>query len=306
MRVIDPASRLSGMAGVSVGHWSDHEAMTGCTVVMFEKSSTASVHVAGGAPGSQETDLLDPSCLVAGVDAVFLTGGSAFGLAAASGVRRYLEEIGRGFKAGGHMIPIVPAAVIFDLAVGDGSVRPGPDEGYAACVAAESRDAVEGAIGAGTGARVAKYLGPDKSAPGGLASRFAVTENGASVGALMVVNSYGAVVNHKTGEIVTAAAGDNGAPQNYLDAPPMRPDFGATCIGVIVTDAALSKADLKRVAIMAHDGLARTIVPAHTPYDGDMIFAVSTGAIEADVSRVGAWAAELVAECIVTAVGGGK
>ncbi|VAX20609.1 hypothetical protein MNBD_NITROSPINAE02-1504, partial [hydrothermal vent metagenome] len=160
-------SSLADMRGVKVGHWSDSGAKTGCTVILLDKPCVASVHVSGGAPGSSETDLLDPSCLVTSVDAILLTGGSAFGLEACAGVRRYLEEKGRGFNAAGRLVPIVPAAVIFDLAQGDGAVRPGSKEGYMACQGARSSCAEEGAIGAGTGAMVGKYMGMENSSQGG-------------------------------------------------------------------------------------------------------------------------------------------
>lgn len=302
MSRIAPDSRLADVPGVKVGHWTDGRAGTGATVVMFDRLSPASVHVIGGAPGSQETELLNPCRTAPGVDAILLTGGSAFGLAATDGARRYLEERGRGFKVGAHSVPIVPSAVIFDLAVGDGAVRPGPEEGYAACENAENGDMREGAVGAGTGARVAKYMGMEKSLPGGLASRSVRLEDGTRVGALMVVNAFGAIVDPATGEVIAAPAGADGEPVDYLssNAPPS--SFGATIIGVVATDADLTKAEAKRVSVMASAGLARTVSPAFTPYDGDMIFTVSTGRGRAGAARVGAWAARLVEECVTAAV----
>ncbi len=294
--------RLIDLPGVSVGHYSDSIAQTGCTVVMFDKSSTASVCVTGGAPGTQETDLLDPSCLVAGVDAILLTGGSAFGLEAAGGVRRYLEEKGRGFNAAGKLVPIVPAAVIFDLATGDGAIRPGLKEGYKACLNSESPSREEGPVGAGTGACVGKYMGLDKCAKGGLASRVLTMKSGVSVGAIMVANCYGAVTDPRSGKMIAGPKGDTGEPVHYLEAEPPEPQFGSTAIGVVVTDAYLSKADAKRVAIMAQDGLARTVAPSHTPYDGDTIFVVSTGEKKESVSKIGAFSAYLVEQCMVAAV----
>lgn len=301
----DKTSRLSDVDSVQVGHWTDSAARTGCTVILFEKPAVASVHVSGGAPGSQETDLLEPSCLVGEINAVFLTGGSAFGLAASAGVRRWLEEKGRGFNAGGAIVPIVPSAVIFDLLTGDGSVRPGPGEGYAACEAAAGGDRREGAVGAGAGATVAKYLGRDRCLPGGLASRAMKVDGGVHMGALMVANCYGAVVDPETGKPLAAPAGEGGKPVRYLEASPAPPAFGATAIGLVVTDAALSKAEAKRVAIMAHDGLARCVSPSHTPYDGDMIFVVSTGDKKMEISRLGAWAAHMVEKATVAAVTSG-
>ncbi len=298
---INPVSRLVDVPGVSVGHWSNHNAQTGCTAILFDQLSTASVHVAGGAPGASETDLLDPSALVRGVNAILLSGGSAFGLATGDGARRYLEEQGKGFQAGDHIVPIAPVAVIYDLAVGASDVRPGPQEGYLACKNADKKSVGdEGRIGAGTGATVAKYLGPTKSSPGGLASR-SVIEEGVSVGALMVANCFGAVTDRFNGNCVAVARDENGSPVHYLDKPVQPPGFGATVIGVVVTDAQLTKAEAKRIAIMAHDGIARAVEPSHTPYDGDMIFVVSTGDKRADTVRVGAWAALLVERSILSA-----
>ncbi|MGK7344633.1 MAG: P1 family peptidase [Candidatus Nitrospinota bacterium M3_3B_026] len=302
MSRIAPDSRLADVPGVKVGHWTDRRAGTGATVVTFDRLSPASVHVAGGAPGSQETELLDPSRSVPGVDAILLAGGSAFGLAAADGARRYLEERGRGFKVGSYTVPIVPAAVIFDLAVGDGAVRPGPEAGYAACENAESGGRHEGDVGAGAGARVAKYMGMEKSLPGGLASRSVRLEDGTMVGALMVVNAFGAIVDPATGDVIAAPRGADGKTVDYISSKVSPPSFGNTCAGVVVTDAALTKAEAKRVSVMASAGLARAVTPAFTPYDGDMIFTVSTGSGRAGTARVGAWAARLVEECVTAAV----
>jgi L-aminopeptidase/D-esterase-like protein len=299
------SSHISDVPGVRVGHYTDNVARTGVTAVIFGKSSTASVHVAGGAPGSQETDLLDPSCIVGGVDAIVLTGGSAFGLSTSGGVRKYLEERGRGFAVGPHRVPIVPTAVIFDLSEGE-PVKPGPDEGYKACVDSEKPSRNEGFVGAGTGATVGKYMGIENRARGGLASRSVITEDGVSIGALMVVNSYGAVVDSSTGRIIAGPRNGKGDFVSYFDAPPIPPGFGSTAIGVVVTDCFLTKADAKRVAVMAHDGLARAVNPCHTPYDGDMIFVVSTGDRLMETARLGAWAAKLVEACVVGAVTGAQ
>ncbi|VAX21439.1 hypothetical protein MNBD_NITROSPINAE01-436 [hydrothermal vent metagenome] len=288
--------------GANIGHWHDVNAKTGVTAIIFDKPSTASVHVAGGAPGTQETDLLDPSCLVNSVDAIVLTGGSAFGLASVVGVRRYLEEKGRGFDVAGVKVPIVPAAVIFDLGVGSPDKRPGPEEGYMACVNSEKSATEDGAIGAGCGATVGKYMGSGKSSQGGLASSILQTQSGATITAIMVANCFGAVVDPETGKTVAGPKDDNGAFISYLNAPPTPPRFGATSIGVVTTDIKLSKADAKRVAIMAHDGLARTVYPCHTPYDGDAIFVVSTGDRKESVSITGAWAAKAVERAMISAV----
>ena len=295
-------SCLSEIAGVRVGHWTDPVAKTGCSVVMFDQSAVASVHVAGGAPGSQETDLLDSSRLGAKVDAILLTGGSAYGLSSASGVRRYLEKQGRGFKAGDKVVPIVPSAVIFDLATGDGSVRPGPDEGYSACVDAQNATSANGNIGAGTGATVGKYMGYEHSHDGGLATYGATVDDGVQIGAIMVANCYGAVRDPNNKQKFAGPLDSAGVPQKYLENKIAPPDFGSTAIGVVVTDAYLTKSDAERVAVMAHDGIARCVYPSHTPYDGDMIFVVSVGSKKMEVSRAGAWSAHMVQKAIVSAV----
>ncbi|MBF0290597.1 MAG: P1 family peptidase [Nitrospinae bacterium] len=303
MNPASQSSRLVDVSGVRVGHYTDAIARTGVTAVIFDKSSIASVHVAGGAPGSQETDLLDPSCVVGGVDAIVLTGGSAFGLSTAAGARKYLEERGRGFPVGPHRVPIVPAAVIFDLSEGE-PVKPGPDEGYKACADSEKPARDEGFVGAGAGATVGKYMGIENRSRGGLASRSVVVEGGVSIGALMVVNSYGAIVDSGSGRIIAGPKDASGNFVSYLDSPAIAPSFGNTAIGVVVTDCLLTKADAKRVAVMAHDGLARAVNPCHTPYDGDMIFVVSTGERRMETARLGAWAALLVEACVVGAVRG--
>lgn len=295
------SSRLASVPGVRVGHYTDKIARTGVTAIIFDRQSTASVHVAGGAPGSQETDLLEPSCIVGGVDGIILTGGSAFGLATAGGARKYLEERGRGFAVGPHRVPIVPAAVIFDLAEGQ-PIKPGPEEGYKACQDSERAQFAEGSVGAGCGATVGKYMGIQNKARGGLASRSAVVDDGVSVGALMVVNSYGAVVDSSTGRVIAGPKNERGEFVSYFDAPAIPPSFGNTAIGVVVTDCMLTKAEAKRVAVMAHDGLARAVVPCHTPYDGDMIFVVSTGDKRMETARLGAWAARMVEACVAGAV----
>ena len=293
---------LSDVDGVHVGHWTDPAARTGCSVVMFDQPAVVSVHVAGGAPGSQETDLLASSRIGAKVDAILLTGGSAYGLAAASGVRRYLEEEGRGFKAGDSVVPIVPAAVIFDLATGGGDVRPGPDEGYAACINAQGEPKDEGLIGAGAGATVGKYMGHDRCHDGGLATYGATVDDGVTIGAIMVANCYGAVIDRDDRQKFAGPVDDDGMPARYLENKIAPPDFGSTAIGVVVTDAGLTKSDAERVAVMAHDGIARAVYPSHTPYDGDMIFVASVGSKKMEVSRVGAWSAHMVERAIVSAV----
>jgi L-aminopeptidase/D-esterase-like protein len=275
-------------------------------VILFDKSSPASCHLYGGAPGTAEIDLLQPDSLATGIDALLLTGGSAFGLEAAGGVRRFLETKQRGFSAGPFRVPIVPAAVIFDLAIGGGDKRPTPDDGYAASAAAWDRDDRSiGSIGAGTGATVAKYLGYDRRVKSGLSSRSVTTPEGVTIGGLFVVNAFGAIVDPATGQLIAAPRDEQGRPIPYLDAPTPPPAFGNTTIGVIATDALLTKAEAQRVAKMATAGLCRAIDPVGTPYDGDIVFVVSTGEKKMDLAKLGAWAGFLTGE-IVSATARGE
>lgn len=279
---------LTVVSGLRVGHWTDSEALTGCTVVLCDSGAVGGVDVRGGGPGTRETDLLAPGRLVERVDAILLTGGSAFGLAAADGVVRWLEERGRGFDTGVVRVPIVPAAVIFDLGVGDSARRPGAQDGYAACEAASSDPVPQGNVGAGTGATVGKWAGPGFAMKAGLGSSALPVPGGGTVAALAVVNALGDVVDPLTGKLV-AGAYDRAA-GTFLVRSTARsrspfgggrdsvPPLGNTVIGVVATDVALSKEAVHKVAQMAHDGLARTIYPCHTPWDGDTVFALSTGA----------------------------
>lgn len=290
---------LTAVEGIKVGHWTDEQALTGCTVILCEGGAVGGVDVRGGGPGTRETDLLAPGRLVERVDAVVLTGGSAFGLAAADGVMRWLEERGIGFDTGVARVPIVPAAVIFDLGIGDKAVRPGPAEGYAACEAASAEPVREGNVGAGTGATVGKWTGPQYAMKAGIGSSALPVPGGGTVGALAVVNAVGDVVDPLTGRLVAGAydreAGafvsrpasetsspfgrgqGGGASVSPQSAQGQSPTPGTnTVIAVIATDVVLSKEAVHKVAQMAHDGLARTVYPAHTPWDGDTVFALST------------------------------
>lgn len=277
-----------GVAGVRVGHWTDATARTGCTVVLLPEGTVASGEVRGGAPGTREFELLRPERLVSHVDAVVLTGGSAFGLASCDGVVRWCEEQGRGFVTRAARVPIVVGAVLYDLAVGDASVRPGPDEGYAACVAATDGDIELGPVGAGTGATVAKWWGTeDARRDGGLGG--AVERDGdLVVAALMAVNAFGDVID---------PSGRRPLP------PPVAPVVGEnTTIGVVVTNARLDKTGCLLVAQGGHDGLARALEPAHATVDGDAIVACATGVVEAAVDRVRILAARAVEAAIRSAV----
>ena len=294
---------LTAIDGIKVGHATDTTARTGCTVILCPAGVTAGVDVRGAAPGTRETDALRPGRLVQKAHAVLLTGGSAFGLDAAGGVVQYLEERNVGFQVGSVHVPIVPAAVIFDLGVGDAKVRPDRDMGYQACLNATDEPVTMGAIGAGTGATVGKAPGVTPSA-GGVGSACKYLDSGLIVAAIAVVNALGNVVHPKTGEIV-AGGKENGSfvdiTERLLDANLVQGTN--TTIGVVATNAALTPAEVNRVAEMAHDGMARAIRPSHTMFDGDTLFALATGAhTGSSVNTVGILAAEVVAEAIVNAV----
>ena len=297
---------ITAVRGIQVGHATNRRARTGCTVVLCPAGARAGVDVRGFAPGTRETDAIRPGRLVGRAHAVLLTGGSAFGLDAASGVMRFLEERGAGFPTAHGIVPIVPAAVIYDLAVGDPRVRPDKAMGYRACKAAGGAPVPTGRIGAGTGATVGKAPGLHRT-DGGIGSACARIPNGATIGALVVVNAVGGIVDPGTGEMVAGAPDD--VPGRMTAAAPRSPRQPATpgtntTIGVVATDAALSSVEANIVASMAHDGIARAIHPAHTLHDGDTLFALSTGKRKADVNAVGVLAAEVVAQAILNAVMG--
>ena len=302
---------ITAVPGLLVGHWTDAGAATGCTVVLCPQGAVASADVRGGAPGTRETDLLRPGTLVEQAHAVLLSGGSAFGLDAAAGVMRWLAERGKGFPTPGGVVPIVAGAVLFDLSLGRGDVRPDAASGYAACEAASAAPPPLGSVGAGTGATVAKALGFERALKGGAGSAVEATEDGLLVGALVAVNCFGEVADPDSGRVVAGPRGEDGRFADTLEAlrtkPPLVP-FGAgsnSTIGVVATSAALTKSDCYRLAVMAHAGLARTIRPVYTPVDGDTIFALATGAGAggpADVLRLGALAARAVERAILRAV----
>lgn len=278
-------------AGVSVGHWTDTQGRTGCTVILVPDGAVAGVDVRGGAPGTINTDGLRPGTVTERAHAILLTGGSTFGLAAISGVLRFFEERGIGLMFGTVAVPIVAGAVIFDLLAGDPMARPGPEAGYTACAAAGTSPAL-GTVGAGTGASVAK-AGGNEPRPGGVgvASQEA---GGAVVAAVMVANSLGGIWDDDRHEWV--------APLTAWDySSPMIPG-GNTTIGAVVTDAQLTKEQAGRVAAVAHDGIARAVRPAHTLYDGDTMFCLATGTVQAPIDAVEAVAAQVVARAIATGV----
>jgi len=294
---------ITAIEGITAGHATDATARTGCTVILCPAGATAGVDVRGAAPGTRETEALRPGRLVQKAHAVLLTGGSAFGLDAAGGVVQYLEEQNVGFPAGPVRVPIVPAAVIFDLGVGDAKVRPDRKMGYQACLNATDAPVAMGAIGAGTGATVGKAPGVTPS-PGGVGSACKYLDSGLIVAAIAVVNALGNVVDPETGEIV-AGGKENGdfvdITERLLDANIVQGTN--TTIGAVVTNATLSVTEVNRVAEMAHDGMARAIRPSHTMFDGDTLFALATGThTGSGVNTVGILAAKVVAESIVNAV----
>ncbi len=306
------AGGLTDVPGLKVGHHTETRRPTGCTVVLAEAGATCGVDVRGGAPGTHETDLLDPVNTVSAVHAVVLSGGSAFGLETASGVVRYLEGRKIGFDAFGvARVPIVPAAILFDLHVGDPSLRPGASAGFEAAQAASSDPVAEGSVGAGAGATVGKLLGLERAMKGGLGTASVRLPGGAVVAALVAVNAWGDIVDPATGRLLAGARTADGKALRgtmaaLLEGETPRAGFRgkSTSIGVVGTNVALTKAQATKVAQMAHGGLARTINPVHTPWDGDTLFALSTASITLPVPdlQVGSLAAEVVARAVLRAV----
>jgi L-aminopeptidase/D-esterase-like protein len=300
---------MTAVPGIEVGHATDLEGLTGCTVVLCREGAVGGVDQRGGAPGTRETDLLRPMHMVDRVHAILLAGGSAFGLAAADGVMRYLEEQGVGVDTGAAKVPIVPAAILFDLGLGDPGARPDSAMGYAACLAASDDVVGEGTIGAGTGAAVGGILGPGRAMKSGLGSAAMSLGEELMVGAVMAVNAFGDVIDPDGGQILAGARSpETDEPIDTLAVMRDRATgdvFGSgsrTVIGVVATNATLTKEEVNKVAQMAQDGIARTVRPAHTMVDGDTLFALATGGVEGDVNVVGAYAAEVVAEAVVRAV----
>jgi len=310
---------ITDVHGIEVGHAQDDSALTGCTVILSRKGAVAGVDVRGGAPGTRETDLLNPINLVDKVHAVMLAGGSAFGLDAASGVMRYLDEKKIGFNTGAAKVPIVPAAILFDLNIGRADVRPDLEMGYRACLAASSKVVDEGNVGAGTGASVGKLMGAKQAMKSGLGSASISIGSGVVVGALAVANTFGDVIDPNTGEIIAGLRSAKigplqiGAPGYFADTLQMMKTFfgktvlgfaahSNTLLGVVAVNAALTKSEMTKVAQMAQDGVARSTRPAHTMLDGDTVFALATGGKKVDASTVGAFAAEALAQAIVRAV----
>ena len=300
---------ITDVRGIQVGHVQNEEALTGCTVILCRRGAVAGVDVRGGAPGTRETDLLNPINLVEKVHAIVLSGGSAFGLDAASGVMRYLEEQKIGFNTGAARVPIVPSAILYDLNLGRADVRPDSAMGALAAASAVSTPPAEGNVGAGTGASIGKMFGAALAMKSGLGTASMDIGGGVIVGAIVAVNAWGDVVDPKSGEIIAGLRSGKVGPlrvgkkDSFADTLAMMKtpigcgvlglaSRGNTVIGAVATNAKLTKAQAAKVAQMAQDGIARTIRPAHTMLDGDAIFALSTGTKKADVSSVGAFAAE--------------
>jgi len=314
---------ITDIPGIRVGHSQDEAALTGCTVILCEDGAVGGVDQRGGAPGTRETDALHPIHLVNVVHGVVLSGGSAFGLDSASGVVRYLEERGVGFDVRVAKVPIVPAAILFDLGIGQADVRPGPEMGYQDCLNASTDPPAEGNVGAGTGATVGKILGMQHAMKSGIGSASLAIGGGIYVGAIAAVNVFGDVIDPATGEIVAGVRLVHTGPLKIGKGPyfadtmeVMRSLTGRTvlgfashehtAIGAVATNAKLTKEQTNKVAQMAHDGLARTVRPAHTMLDGDIIFALATGERRADVNIVGAFAAQVFAQAVLRAVWAAK
>lgn len=308
--------------GIRVGHAQDGKALTGCTVILCEKGAVAGIDQRGGAPGTRETDALHPVHLVDKVHAIMLAGGSAFGLDAAVGAVRYLEQRKVGFNVGVVKVPIVPAAILFDLGIGSAKRRPDAKMGYQACLNASRKSPAEGNAGAGIGATVGKILGMKRATKGGIGTAAMEIGGGVHVAAIVAVNVFGDVIDPQTGEIVAGARSLKKGPIRigkgiFADTMQVMKTLagrsilsfahrGHTAIGVVATNAKFDKDQVTKVARMAMNGVARTVRPANTMLDGDTIFAIATGRRKADVNIVGAFAAEVVAEAILRAVRAAK
>jgi L-aminopeptidase/D-esterase-like protein len=307
---LEPAGGLTDVEGLRVGHFTDTRRPTGCSVVLAEKGAVCGVDVRGGAPGTRETDLLDPANTVRAVHAIVLSGGSAFGLDTATGVMRYLEEKGIGFPVGAARVPIVPAAILFDLGLGNWTIRPDANAGYAAARAAAGGPVAEGCVGAGAGASAGKLHGLARAMKSGIGSASLRLPGGGVVAALVAANPFGDVVDPASGRPIAGLRNEDGKTlRGTVEAMLAGERAGRpqprenTAIGVVATNVALEKSEASRVAQMAHAGLARAIRPVHTPWDGDTLFALSTGAVTLDEATlvVGTAAAEVVARATVRA-----
>ncbi len=305
---------LTAVAGLEVGHYTDQDNATGCTAVLCRQGAVGGVDVRGGSPGTRETDLLRPMHRVDRVHGIVLSGGSAFGLDAASGAMRYLEEQGIGVRVGPAIVPIVASAILFDLGLITDKVRPGAADGYAAAVAARPDPVSEGSIGAGTGATVGKILGIERSVKAGIGCAALTLPGGATVSALTAVNAVGDVVDYRTGRLIAGARRES--EPGFINAvelltrgepktpEPAAPPLSNTTIGVVATDATLTREEANWLARISHDGLALAIRPCHTLRDGDTMFALATGQRTGpeDITALGAAVVEVTAQAILRAV----
>lgn len=300
--------KITDIEGIKIGHAENLEGVTGCTVILCEEGATAGVDVRGGAPGTRETDLLNPINMIEKVHGVLLTGGSAFGLDAAGGVMEYLEKKGAGFDVGVTKVPIVCGAALFDLLIGDHKIRPNKEMGYKACVNSSDREIHEGNVGAGTGATIGKILGPEYAMKGGLGI-YTVKVGELMIGAVVAVNCLGNVVDSENGKVIGGVLEEDRTSFRSTEDIMInqynnkKKIFnGNTTIGAVVTNAKLSKCEANKVAAMAHNGFARSIYPVHTMHDGDTIFTMATGKIEADINVVGLMAAKVIEKAVVRGI----
>jgi L-aminopeptidase/D-esterase-like protein len=297
---------ITDIPGIRVGHFTQHEYATGCTVIICDNAASCAVDIQGDAPGTRETDLLTSNSLVNKVNAILLTGGSAFGLAAADGVMKYCQEKGYGFTMGHKKIPIVPSAVIYDFNLGSQHYAPTAQDGYQACLNATTEEIETGNVGAGTGALVGKVCGIEQSMRGGLGVAGIKFPSGLIISVLVVVNTFGDVRNSQNGIIAGARTMDN----NFIDATKYLMDENNTAInngsntliGVVATNAKLNSYDLQKMAKRAQIGVTQIITPAHTKYDGDTFFSLATGEIETDITLVGVTVTELVKKACFEAI----
>ena len=299
---------ITDIPGIRVGHHTNKEGITGCTVILCEQGAIAGVDVSGSAPGTRETDVLRSGNLVETVQAVILSGGSAFGLDTAGGVMKYLEERGFGHQTRSIKVPIVPAAIIYDLNIGNSAIRPGANEGYQACLAATNAEVAEGCVGAGTGAAVGKFFGMERATKSGLGTASQRIAEDVVMAALVVVNAFGDVIEPGTGKIMAGPRKPNEG--GFLSTSELCMNSrlknailsSNTVVGVVATNAKLSKVETNKLAWLSQVGLARTIDPCHTMYDGDALFALSLGEKEADITALGAVAAKVVAKAVTRAI----
>lgn len=303
-------NNILDVKGIKVGQVQQMEGLTGCSVIICEEGAVCGVDVRGSAPGTRETDLLDPINMIQKVHAVVLSGGSAFGLEATCGVSKYLEENGIGFDVGVAKVPIVTGAVLFDLGVGDPKCRPNIDMGYEACKVASYTNLEQGNFGAGCGATVGKIKGSNFCTKGGIGSYSIKLDNGLVAAALIAVNAFGDV--YEEGKVIAGVLNDNKDgflnTYNLMKQGVNKGGFNIdnTTIGVVATNAKLDKAQCKKVSQMAHNGYAKTIFPIHTPHDGDTIFTLATGEVETDVTLLGSLATEVVEKSIINAIKNAK